>query len=357
MLGSTHTPGDYGNDQRFSRLPPRLPSFNMTRTSQSRAPHVRLTDRPRTPISSYLPAYRYHHYELRPEPLLPRVHHPYGGLHAIPSSSYPYRPCNNTRSSFNPNREYDYRGTIHVSNYRPSHLQPSEGIHLQPDRQGSSTPSSDAHTESRSTPSPVSLVPVWRWREEDPRSSHVPRYRNEGANLGDSNPALEEGLSHQDDQDEEVDVSIDDNLGMHTGTFGQGTLRRPNRAYYPLLIHQRQFDHISRYNGQFLSTRLVSDSVSLTAWVFAEAGIVQRESLGLNSLTDGQPAGPTHRPPHTIAEIIRGAILGSPCHKLTLEELRIAIRARFVYYANLENDAWLVSSSFLMAFFCEIVAN
>jgi hypothetical protein len=259
MPGFSETPGASGNGQRFPRLPPRVPSFNTTRTSQSLAPHVRLTDRPRTPISSHLPAYWYQHYDLRPELVLPRIHHPCEDHHAIPSSSYPYRPAptyNDTRSSFNPNHEYDDRGTINLSNYRPSHLQPSEGQHLRPEPQGGTTASGDAYTESRPPPSPVPIVPVWRWGEEDPGSSHAPRPRSEGENPGDSNLALEEGSSHPGDQDDEVDTSMDEVSGMDTGTSRQGTLRPSNRSYYPLSYHQREFDQLARHNGQCPSIRL-----------------------------------------------------------------------------------------------------
>jgi hypothetical protein len=97
--------------------------------------------------------------------------------------------------------------------------------------------------------------------------------------------------------------------------------------------------------------------VLLTAHVFTETEISRRESLGLNSLTDGEPAGPDYRPPHTSAEIVKSAIIGSPHHKLALSEIRRAMEERFAYYGNPKNVSWRVSSLSLAVFLsCEAVA-
>lgn len=87
-----------------------------------------------------------------------------------------------------------------------------------------------------------------------------------------------------------------------------------NRLFYPVRQHQEEFDEIERRLGHSPFTPV----------------------LGLNNLTDEG----TNPPPHTLAVIIKCAILGSPHRRLTLREIRIAMCRRFAYYSMREDIGW-----------------
>ena len=77
--------------------------------------------------------------------------------------------------------------------------------------------------------------------------------------------------------------------------------------------------------------------------MFIGAELAHRQSIGLNTLMDGSHG---QRPPATLQEMIKRAILGSPHQGLILDEIVQAIRERFAHY-TLENQVWPVSGSIL----------
>ena len=74
-----------------------------------------------------------------------------------------------------------------------------------------------------------------------------------------------------------------------------------------------------------------------------DAELAHRQSIGLNTLMDGSQG---HRPPATLQEMIKRAILGSPRQGLIFNEIVQAIKERFVHY-TLENQGWPVSGGIL----------
>ncbi|KIJ56464.1 hypothetical protein M422DRAFT_23729 [Sphaerobolus stellatus SS14] len=89
--------------------------------------------------------------------------------------------------------------------------------------------------------------------------------------------------------------------------------KAPLREYYPL-HHQADWDE---------GERATIDP--------------RRANLNLNCLTEGNPS---RQPPHTVACMVKCAILGSPKQQLTLKEIRIALRRRFHFYANRITTGW-----------------
>ena len=73
--------------------------------------------------------------------------------------------------------------------------------------------------------------------------------------------------------------------------------------------------------------------------MFIAAELVHRDSVGLNTLSEGPI---DHCPQDSIRHIISCAILGSPHQMLKLGEIQKAIRIRFEQFVMV-NDWWPVS--------------
>jgi len=81
------------------------------------------------------------------------------------------------------------------------------------------------------------------------------------------------------------------------------------------------------------------NSDPLITYIFIAAELAQRDSVGLNTLSEGPI---DHCPQDSIRHIMSCAILGSPHQMLKLGDIRKAMRIRFEQFV-LVHDWWPVS--------------
>jgi hypothetical protein len=116
-----------------------------------------------------------------------------------------------------------------------------------------------------------------------------------------------------------------------------------------LVYQQRQFGGLAWNNGPFPSACVFSNSILLTTGVFTETEIFRRESLGLKSLPEGEPAGPNYRPPHARAEIVKCDPKVSAPQTRAERDLP-CYGGAICILCHPSNDSWLVNSPFLTVF-------
>ncbi|KIJ49129.1 hypothetical protein M422DRAFT_777655 [Sphaerobolus stellatus SS14] len=95
------------------------------------------------------------------------------------------------------------------------------------------------------------------------------------------------------------------------------------RDFYPSPHHQAQFDELERTSPN---------------------GSLPGDGGNLCDLQDGIPGINEGRPPHPHRTVLMCAIYGSPERKLTLKELKMALRIRFPSYAKEDQNAGWVNS-------------
>lgn len=132
------------------------------------------------------------------------------------------------------------------------------------------------------------------------------------------------------------DLDLDPSFHRPAALFGS---QAPNRDYYPLPQHQMAWDALER-TGESRPVCTYEDP--LTYFLSGE-----ERPVNLNCLTEGEDnANP---PPHTVVNIVKCAILGSPNRRLTLKEIRVAFRRRFHYYAHAPSGSWCNTVRFVLS--------
>ncbi|KIJ56463.1 hypothetical protein M422DRAFT_239679 [Sphaerobolus stellatus SS14] len=106
-------------------------------------------------------------------------------------------------------------------------------------------------------------------------------------------------------------------------------LRFRSRDFYPLAHHQDEFDKWERAHRK--------------PYALAN-GPAPGEGGNLMDLEDPIPGLNDDQQPHPHCEVVTAAIYGSPTQRLTLKELKIALRRRFPWYATGgHNPGWVNS--------------